>query len=63
MVMSQKIGSKYAVLELQSTVLQNIGLFFVFTPQTRRAVNMNWWIDKKIIHSKNLNSQMCLYVI
>ncbi len=61
-----KIGS-YAVLELQPPVLQEHWVVFCsdpcdnqpmfFTLQTRRAVNVNWWIDKKIIHYKNLNSK------
>ncbi len=28
----------------------------VFTLQTRRALNVNWWIDKKTMHYKNINN-------
>ncbi len=33
------------------------------TQQSSRAVNVNWWIDKKIMHYTNLNSKMHLYAI
>ncbi len=59
-MLSQKIGSR-AVLELQPLVLQEHWVVFCSDQcKKRRAVNVNWWINKKIINYKNLNSKMCL---
>ncbi len=34
----------------------------VLTLQTRGAVIVNWWVDKKIIHCKNVNSKIYLFL-